>query len=57
MSNLVYLLIALGLSVVGCLILWYRYRKPKSLEASIDEFDRGLRALAPDHSREDSRPG
>ncbi|HEX2040589.1 MAG TPA: hypothetical protein VHF47_12765 [Acidimicrobiales bacterium] len=54
MSNLVYLLIAIGLSVVGSIVLWYRHSKPKSLEAGIDEFDRGLRALAPDGSRKES---
>lgn len=56
MSNLVYLLVAVGLSAVGCFVLWYRHRKPRSLEASIDEFDRGLRALAPD-TRGEGPPG
>jgi hypothetical protein len=52
-NNLVYLLIAIGLSVVGTMILWYRHSRPKSLEAGIDEFDRGLKALAPDTSRKE----
>jgi hypothetical protein len=57
MSNLIYLFIALGLSILGSVILWYRHRKPTSLEAGIDEFSRELRALAPDVSRQESRPG
>ena len=47
MSNLLYLMIALGGSVVGSLILWARHRKPTSMESGIDEFHKGLRALAP----------
>ena len=54
MSNLVYLLIVIGLSVAGTVVLWYRHSKPKSLEAGIDEFDRGLKALAPEASRKES---
>jgi uncharacterized membrane protein YccC len=47
MTNLLYVGIAIGLSVLAILILWYRNRKPKSLEAGIEEFQRELRALAP----------
>jgi hypothetical protein len=47
-SNLLYLLLALAFSVVGSLILWYRHRKPRTMEAGIDEFSRELRALAPE---------
>ncbi len=47
MSNLLYLVIALGGSVVGSIVLWAHHRKPTSMESGIDEFERGLRALAP----------
>ena len=47
MSNLLYLVVALGGSVVGSLVLWARHRKPTSMESGIDEFNRGLQALAP----------
>ena len=47
MSNLLYLLIPLAGSIVGSLVLWTRNRKPTSVESGIDEFQRGLRALAP----------
>lgn len=51
MSSLVYLLVALALSIIGSLILWYRHRRPRSLEYGIDEFSRELRALAPKRDR------
>ena len=47
MSNLLFLVIPVAGSVVGSLVLWARNRKPTSVEAGIDEFQRGLRALAP----------
>ncbi|MDQ3106290.1 MAG: hypothetical protein M3Q68_00600 [Actinomycetota bacterium] len=59
MSNLLYLGIAVLLSVVGCLWLYLRNRKPTSLNAGIEEFQRELRALAPTDKREpapDKRP-
>lgn len=48
MNNLIYLVIAVVLSLVGSLILWLRTRQPKSMEAGIEQFAKGLRALAPD---------
>lgn len=53
MSSLVYLLVALTLSIMGSLILWYRHRRPKSLESGIDEFSRELKALAPKQGQRD----
>ncbi|HEX8770204.1 MAG TPA: hypothetical protein VF711_05485 [Acidimicrobiales bacterium] len=48
MSNLVYLGIAVVLSLVGCGVLWLRNRRPTTMEASIRDFSRELGALAPD---------
>ena len=48
MSNLVYLGIAVVLSLLGSLILWLRHRKPRSMEAHMQRFARELEALAPD---------
>ena len=48
MSNLLYLGIAVAVSIVGIAVLWYRNRKPRSLNSGIEEFQRELRALAPD---------
>ncbi|HUP69801.1 MAG TPA: hypothetical protein VM142_08295 [Acidimicrobiales bacterium] len=50
MSNLVYLLLAVTFSLLGSLVVWYRHRQPRSLEYAIDEFQRELQALAPEHS-------
>lgn len=47
MSNLAYLLLAIAFSLLGSLIVWYRYRQPRSVEHAIDEFQRELEALAP----------
>jgi hypothetical protein len=51
MSSLIYLLVALLLSIAGSLILWLRHRKPHSLESGIDAFTRELKALAPKSDR------
>jgi hypothetical protein len=60
-SNLLWIVGALVVSILGSLWLWARSREPRSLEHSIEEFARGLRALAPDRSppmrREDRRSG
>jgi hypothetical protein len=56
-SNLLYLVLALLFSVVGSLILWYRHRKPRTMEAGIDEFSRELKALAPERRGEDKSRG
>jgi hypothetical protein len=54
-----YVLVAVGLSLVGSIILVLRARKPKSMESGIREFSREMRALAPDASahRTKRRPG
>jgi hypothetical protein len=48
MTNLVYLGIAVVLSLMGSLVLWLRHRKPRSMEAHMQRFARELEALAPD---------
>ena len=57
MSNLVYLGIAVALSLVGCTVLWLRNRSPRSMEHSIKEFTRELDALAPNGVPDDSSRG
>jgi len=47
MKNLLYLGIALAISLIGCLILWARARRPRSMEHSMKEFSKELGALAP----------
>ena len=48
MSNLVYLIGAVVLAIIGGLIVVRVYRKPTSIESNVATFNRGLRALAPD---------
>jgi hypothetical protein len=43
-----FLLIAVVGSFVGITIVLFRNRRPNSMEHSIGEFERNLRALAPD---------
>jgi len=45
-----FLLFALGASAVGIAAILLRNRRPSSMEHSIEEFERGLRALAPEAS-------
>jgi hypothetical protein len=48
LSNLAYLVGAVLLAIIGGLIVWLRHRQPKSVDANVESFHRGLRALAPD---------
>jgi len=47
-----YLVAAVVISVIGILVVVARNRRPTGMEHSIDEFEKGLRAIAP----EDQRP-
>jgi hypothetical protein len=55
-SNLLYLGIALLVSTLGGLWIYLRNRRPTSLNAGIEEFQRELRALAPERRPESGRP-
>lgn len=46
MSQLVYLAAAIGISVIGSLIVYYRNGRPRSLEDGVQQFHRGLDALS-----------
>ncbi|MDP8987672.1 MAG: hypothetical protein M3N11_04915 [Actinomycetota bacterium] len=56
MSGLIFLVVALLLSVVGSVALWLRHREPTSVERSVDDFTREMHALAPPHPRSADRP-
>jgi hypothetical protein len=45
-----FLLFAIFASAVGVAVILLRNRRPSSMEHSIEEFERGLRALAPEPS-------
>ena len=47
MTGLVFLLVAVLISVLGSAILFLRHRDPTTLDHAIDEFQREMRALAP----------
>jgi hypothetical protein len=47
-NGVAFLAIALGVSVVGSLLLWLRHRKPTTFMSSIDEFHREMEALGGD---------
>ena len=57
MSALVFLLIALAISIVGSVVLWLRHRKPSSLEHTIQAFSREMQALSPEARSRAQRPG
>lgn len=54
MNAAFFLLIAVGLSVGGSLILWLWTSRPKGENHSIDEFDKNLQALRPDGADQQS---
>lgn len=57
MSNLAFLLLAVLMSAVGVLVLWWRHRpRSSSPTASIEEFAEKMRALAPDDARDPRDP-
>lgn len=47
MSAIVFLLIALGVALVGGMILWFQHRSPSTLDSGIRAFQREMDALAP----------
>ena len=57
MSSLLYLGIAVVISVIGGLYIYVRNRKPTSLNHGIEEFQREMRALAPNGHRDHDARG
>ena len=55
MSALVFLLLALLVSLVGCGVLWYQHRTPNTLDSGIEAFRREMDALAPQDDERDRR--
>ena len=55
LSNLLYLAGAVLAAVVICTVLALRHRRPKTIEADMESFSRGLRALAPESVRSNRR--
>jgi hypothetical protein len=54
-----FLIIAVVVSAIGIAIVLWRNRRPKGLHAGLDQFQRGMSALAPDDesgARDGRRP-
>ena len=56
MSALLFLGIALVLSLIGFFVLWIRNRPPRSVDAHIRAFAKELEALAPESTRPVTSP-
>jgi hypothetical protein len=56
MSQLVYLAAAIGISVIGSLIVYYRNGRPRSIEDGVQQFSRGLNALGSTRKSARRRP-
>ena len=54
-GNVAFLLIAVGIAVVGSMIVWLRYRKPKTFMSSINDFAREMDALGREPGTGESR--
>ncbi|HEY4633841.1 MAG TPA: hypothetical protein VIH00_07995 [Candidatus Limnocylindrales bacterium] len=52
MNGIVFLALALVVSILGSIVLWLRHRDPTSLDSGIDQFQREMRAIAPDRYHE-----
>ncbi|HLH46074.1 MAG TPA: hypothetical protein VKV25_02880 [Acidimicrobiales bacterium] len=48
LQNLAYLIGAVVLAIVLGVAVALRHRRPRSMEANVESFNRGLRALSPD---------
>lgn len=48
LANLAYLIGAVVVAVIGGLLVWLHHRQPKSVDANMASFRRGLNALAPE---------
>jgi hypothetical protein len=46
LGNLIFLVGAIALSIVGSVLLWLRYRQPTSFMSSIDDFQAEMTALS-----------
>jgi hypothetical protein len=56
-NNVSFLLIAVAIAVVGSLIVWLRYRKPKTFMSSINDFAREMDALGREPGTPEPRRG
>jgi hypothetical protein len=55
-NNVLFILLALAVAAVVIIGLWWRDRRPPSIEEGIDAFHRELEALAPESQNQPVRP-
>jgi hypothetical protein len=55
LSNLLYVVAAIGAAILISALIALRHRRPKSLESGIESFSRELRALAPEPDGAEAR--
>jgi hypothetical protein len=55
MGNAAFVLIAVGVSAVASLLLWFTHRRPRTFMSSIDDFQREMNALSQTEPPEPSR--
>jgi hypothetical protein len=48
LANLAYLIGAVVVAAIAVLLVWLKHRQPRSVDANMASFRRGLSALAPD---------
>jgi hypothetical protein len=48
MANAAFVLIAVGVSALASLLLWFAHRRPRTFMSSIDDFQREMNALSQD---------
>jgi hypothetical protein len=51
-ENAAFVLVAIAVSALGSVLLWYRHRRPRTFMSSIEEFQREMHALARDDETE-----
>ena len=56
MSSLAFLAIALGVFLVGSIVVWIRHRDRTTFTTSIDEFNSEMGALSPAAEPDSSEP-
>jgi hypothetical protein len=55
LANLAYLIGAVVVAAIAGVLVWLRHRQPKSVDANVASFRRGLSALAPEDEGSSSR--
>jgi hypothetical protein len=56
-NSVVFLLIAVGLSILGSLAVWVHGRPRRARGSSVDHFHRGLQALSANGDRQEAQSG